>query len=83
MRLINIKNIKKPYFLEFYDGAALPYAILSHTWSDGEVTYQDFCSKYVLNIRMSSDALSRSRMASTNSMVMLGWHEKLGLSMYG
>jgi len=38
MRLINTLTLE----LEEFMGAAPPYAILSHTWADGEVTLQDW-----------------------------------------
>ncbi|KAM0424411.1 hypothetical protein ACHAPT_010332 [Fusarium lateritium] len=37
MRLLNIETLK----LETFLGEAPPYAILSHTWGEGEVTLQD------------------------------------------
>jgi hypothetical protein len=39
MRLLNTSKIK---FDEFYGSEIPPYAILSHTWGDGEVSFQDF-----------------------------------------
>lgn len=39
MRLINTKSLK----LEEYFGDDIPrYAILSHTWGDDEMTFQEF-----------------------------------------
>jgi hypothetical protein len=38
MRLLNATSLK---FEVFSDDHLPPYAILSHTWGDGEVTYQD------------------------------------------
>lgn len=40
MRLLNIETLK----LETFLGEAPPYAILSHTWGEGEVTLQDLDS---------------------------------------
>ncbi|ERS99639.1 hypothetical protein HMPREF1624_02999 [Sporothrix schenckii ATCC 58251] len=40
MRLINTKTLK----LEEYFNNIPPYAILSHTWGDGEVTFADWCN---------------------------------------
>jgi hypothetical protein len=38
MRLINVRTLQ----LEEYFGSQIPsYAILSHCWSEGEVTFQD------------------------------------------
>ncbi|KAK3613287.1 hypothetical protein LTR56_027973 [Elasticomyces elasticus] len=39
MRLINIHTLE---FAEFYDDQIPPYAILSHRWTDDEITYADF-----------------------------------------
>lgn len=39
MRLINVLTMRMK---EFFDADRPPYAILSHTWDDEEVTYQDF-----------------------------------------
>jgi hypothetical protein len=39
MRLINVHTLQLE---EFFGEAIPPYAILSHTWGDGEVTYQDW-----------------------------------------
>ncbi|KAK0644599.1 heterokaryon incompatibility protein-domain-containing protein, partial [Cercophora newfieldiana] len=41
MRLINTRTLKLDQFL----GRAPPYAILSHTWGNEEVSLQDFCSE--------------------------------------
>ena len=38
MRLINTQTLD----LEEFQGAAPEYAILSHTWEDGEVSLQEF-----------------------------------------
>lgn len=40
MRLLNARTYQ---FHEFYDGNTPPYAILSHTWGNGEVSFQDLC----------------------------------------
>ena len=38
MRLLHTTS----YFLwEFFDGHTPPYAILSHTWTEGEILYSD------------------------------------------
>ncbi|KAK3313008.1 heterokaryon incompatibility protein-domain-containing protein [Apodospora peruviana] len=39
MRLINVATLKLE---EFLDGSIPPYAILSHTWGVGELSYRDF-----------------------------------------
>jgi len=39
MRLINVRSLA---LHEFYGEAIPTYSILSHTWNDGEVTYQDW-----------------------------------------
>ncbi|KAI1654362.1 HET-domain-containing protein [Daldinia decipiens] len=39
MRLLNCKNMQMK---EFFDSDIPSYAILSHTWGDDEVSYQDF-----------------------------------------
>ena len=39
MRLIHTKELK---LYEFHDDQVPKYAILSHTWADEEVSYQDF-----------------------------------------
>src|SRR6187402_354821 len=42
MRLINVSTLQLE---EFMDGRHAPlFAILSHTWEQGEVTFQDFAS---------------------------------------
>lgn len=41
MRLLNTKTLKVE---EFLDENIPPYAILSHTWGDGEVSFQDIQS---------------------------------------
>jgi hypothetical protein len=38
MRLLHSETLE---FHEFYDSSVPPYAILSHTWDDGEISYQD------------------------------------------
>lgn len=40
MRLLNAQTYQ---YHEFYDGNTPPYGILSHTWGDGEVSFQDLC----------------------------------------
>jgi hypothetical protein len=40
MRLLNVNTLR---FSEFNEGDAPPYAILSHRWGEGEVSYKDFC----------------------------------------
>jgi hypothetical protein len=42
MRLINTSTLE---FKEFMGAVSEPYAILSHTWEDEEVSYQEMCSK--------------------------------------
>ncbi|KAK4197146.1 heterokaryon incompatibility protein-domain-containing protein [Triangularia verruculosa] len=42
MRLINASSLQLEWFMDHEQ--APPYAILSHTWGDGEVTLQDFTS---------------------------------------
>lgn len=42
MRLINVKTLELE---EFFDADVPPYAILSHTWSDGEVSLNDWNDK--------------------------------------
>jgi hypothetical protein len=42
MRLINVKTLELE---EFFDIHVPPYAILSHTWSDGEVSLQDWADR--------------------------------------
>ena len=39
MRLINIDTLG---FEEFFDDDTPPYAILSHWWTDDEITYKDY-----------------------------------------
>jgi Heterokaryon incompatibility protein (HET) len=39
MRLLNTSSLKLEFFAD--EDRIPPYAILSHTWSDGEVTYQE------------------------------------------
>jgi hypothetical protein len=39
MRLLHAKEL---YLKEFFDAEIPPYAILSHTWGDEEISYQDF-----------------------------------------
>jgi len=41
MRLIDVTDFS---LIEVYDAQANPYAILSHTWGDGEVTFQDMAN---------------------------------------
>lgn len=41
MRLLNTKSLEVE---EFFDENIPPYAILSHTWGDGEVSFQDIQS---------------------------------------
>ncbi|KAK5090810.1 hypothetical protein LTR05_000987 [Lithohypha guttulata] len=56
MRLLRIEDEDTFVFEEFYDIKKTPaYAILSHTWGDGEVTYQD--------MRDGSDARSKDGFA--------------------
>ncbi|KAI0895109.1 HET-domain-containing protein [Annulohypoxylon nitens] len=43
MRLLNCRTLKMK---EFFDDYLPPYIILSHTWDDGEVSYQDFQSRF-------------------------------------
>lgn len=43
MRLINTNTLE----LEDFSGQPPPYAILSHTWEEGEVTYHDFQNQTV------------------------------------
>ncbi|KAI1210057.1 HET-domain-containing protein [Annulohypoxylon truncatum] len=43
MRLLNCRTLKMK---EFFDDNLPSYAILSHTWGDDEVSYQDFQSKF-------------------------------------
>jgi hypothetical protein len=38
MRLLNATSLKLE---EFFESTAPKYAILSHTWTDDEVSYQD------------------------------------------
>ncbi|KAF2689301.1 hypothetical protein K458DRAFT_462205 [Lentithecium fluviatile CBS 122367] len=40
MRLLHSETLE---FHEFYDSSIPQYAILSHTWGDGEMSYQDMC----------------------------------------
>ena len=42
MHLLNTSTLK---LHTFYDACTPPYAILSHTWGDDEVTYDDYQSK--------------------------------------
>lgn len=42
MHLINVSTLQLDWFLDV--DQAPPYAILSHTWGKGEVTFQDFMS---------------------------------------
>ncbi|KAL2759798.1 hypothetical protein ACRALDRAFT_2077213, partial [Sodiomyces alcalophilus JCM 7366] len=42
MHLINVSTVQLDWFLDV--DQAPPYAILSHTWGEGEVTFQDFTS---------------------------------------
>ena len=42
MRLINVSTLQLEYFID--QEHAPPYAILSHTWGEGEVSTQDFMS---------------------------------------
>lgn len=42
MRLLNVKTL---LLEEFFDRDVPPYAILSHRWADGEVSFQDIQSK--------------------------------------
>lgn len=45
MRLLEIKSSGKFNLVQFAPRETPPYAILSHTWTDGqEVTYQDLTS---------------------------------------
>ena len=39
MRLIDVRTLE---LKEFYGIATPPYAILSHTWTDEEVTFQEW-----------------------------------------
>lgn len=41
MRLINTETRELE---EFFDAKIPVYAILSHTWGEGEISYQQFCS---------------------------------------
>lgn len=41
MRLINCSTLTLE---EFFEDTVPPYAILSHTWDEDEVTFQDFTS---------------------------------------
>lgn len=41
MRLINVKTFKLEHFQDPVLPVDIPYAILSHTWADDEVTFQD------------------------------------------
>ncbi|KAM0703743.1 hypothetical protein Q7P35_009682 [Cladosporium inversicolor] len=43
MRLLNV-NAQKAELVEFFGDKIPPYAILSHTWGDDEVTFQDLQS---------------------------------------
>lgn len=46
MRLLNM-NARKLELVEFFGDHIPPYAILSHTWLDDEVTFQDLhCGQY-------------------------------------
>lgn len=38
MRLLNVSTLK---LQQFFDDKVPPYAILSHTWDEEEVTFQD------------------------------------------
>ncbi|PLB36942.1 ankyrin repeat-containing domain protein [Aspergillus candidus] len=51
MRLVNThKNLAGPFTIhQFKDEDIPPYAILSHTWEDDEVTFQDMHSADVVN----------------------------------
>jgi len=42
MKLLNAKSLE---FRDFYLGEIPPYAILSHTWGEDEVTYQDILQR--------------------------------------
>lgn len=43
MRLINTTTMKIEQFMGAHDVPS--YAILSHTWGEGEVTFQDFANQ--------------------------------------
>jgi hypothetical protein len=42
MRLINVASEHHTYFEEFDEPKVPEYAILSHTWEDGEVSYKEY-----------------------------------------
>lgn len=41
MRLLNVQTLE---LKEFFDSQIPPYAVLSHTWGDEEVLFQDMCN---------------------------------------
>lgn len=65
MRLINCDTLS---FREF-DSSQMPaYAILSHTWGDGEVTFEDFKSKKYNSMNARRKILETCRVASQNNL---------------
>jgi len=71
MRLINVSTLKVE---EFMDGRhAPPYAILSHTWGEGEVTFQDFACPDIAKMKRGYDKIEQTCERAKASGISHAW----------
>ena len=57
MRLIDCTTLE---FKEFIGKKKPPYAILSHTWEDQEITYQNYCGADELRLKRGSEKIIKT-----------------------